>query len=329
MMRRTTAIAALCALAGIAGGAAMVAAQQQPMFRARRDVVRVDVLVTDHGRPVRGLTAADLVVLDNGAAQDIDSVSSDDAQVNAVMALDVSGSVAGDRLDHLRGASRALIKALKKDDRSALLSFSDIVELDAALTPDLPGVLASLERIHAGGGTALQDAAYAGLALGESDAGRSLLIVFSDGFDTASWLTADAVLDIGKRSEAVVYGVSVRKPNPALQLSGQSNVPVNLRDSFARNAQARAETLYGAKVGDSKPVFLRDLSAATGGSLIEIESTKNLDALFVSVLDEFRQRYLVSYSPKGGLTPGWHKIEVRVKSRGGLTIKARPGYQAG
>ena len=54
-----------------------------------------------------------------------------------------------------------------------------------------------------------------------------------------------------------------------------------------------------------------------------IESTKNLDALFVSVLEEFRQRYLVSYSPKGGLTPGWHKLEVRVKGRKGLTIKAR------
>lgn len=310
-------------------GVAMMAAQQQPIFRARRDIVRVDVLVTDHGRPVTGLSVSDLQVLDNGIPQDIDSVSADEGQVNAVVALDVSGSVAGDRLEHLRGASRALIRALKKDDRSALLSFSNVVELDAELTPDLPGVLAALDRIHAGGGTALQDAAYAGLVLGESDAGRSLLILFSDGFDTASWLTPDAVLDIAKRSEAVAYGVSVRQTNPALQFVGQGDIPANLREGMLRNAQARAEALYGAKVSESKPVFLRDLSAATGGSLFEIESTKNLDALFVNVLDEFRQRYLLSYSPRGGLTSGWHKIEVRVKSRTGLTIKARPGYQAG
>jgi VWFA-related protein len=328
MTRRLTLRLVRAVLACIAGGGVMLA-QQQATFRVRRDVVRVDVLVTERGRPVKGLTAADLQVLDNGIAQEIDSVSTDDAQVNAVMALDVSGSVAGDRLDHLRGASRALIKALKKDDRSALISFSHIVELGAALTPDPGVVLGFLDRIHAGGGTALQDAAYAGLVLGESDAGRSLLIVFSDGFDTSSWLTPEAVLDIGKRSEAVVYGVSVRKPNPALELSGQVNVPVNRRDMFATNARMRAEALYGAKVEESKPIFLRDLSAATGGSLFEVESTKNLDALFVGVLDEFRQRYLVSYSPKGGLTPGWHKIEVRVKSRPGLVVKARPGYQAG
>ena len=78
------------------------------------------------------------------------------------------------------------------------------------------------------------------MMLGESDAGRALLIVFSDGVDTSSWLSADAVLDAAKRSDVVVYGVSV-------------------------TAQSRL-----------KPEFLRDLTSLTGGRLFEIEKTANL-----------------------------------------------------
>jgi hypothetical protein len=50
--------------------------------------------------------------------------------------------------------------------------------------------------------------------------------------------------------------------------------------------------------------------------------------MFVGVLEEFRQRYLLSYSPQGVPTGGWHRLEVRVKRRG-ATVKARPGYLAG
>ena len=129
-----------------------------------------------------------------------------------------------------------------------------------------------------------------GLILGESDAGRALMIVFSDGLDTASWLTPEQLLDTGRRSDAVVYGVSVTSP--------------------------------------VKVTFLRDLAALTGGSLVEVESTKDLDALFLTVLDEFRQRYLLSFTPRGVSTQGYHRFEVRVKGRD-VKVKARPGYLAG
>ena len=46
------------------------------------------------------------------------------------------------------------------------------------------------------------------------------------------------------------------------------------------------------------------------------------------MLQEFRQRYLVSYTPRGVAKDGWHRLEVRVRNRR-ATIKARPGYLAG
>jgi hypothetical protein len=81
-------------------------------------------------------------------------------------------------------------------------------------------------------------------------------------------------------------------------------------------------------VGPAKAEFLRDLTSFSGGRLFEMDKTANLSATFVSILEEFRHRYLVSYTPRGVSKEGWHRLEVRVKGRR-ATIKARPGYLAG
>jgi hypothetical protein len=46
--------------------------------------------------------------------------------------------------------------------------------------------------------------------------------------------------------------------------------------------------------------------------------------LFTSALDEMRARYLVTFAPRSP-TPGWHELKVSVR-RGGVDVKARPGY---
>jgi Ca-activated chloride channel homolog len=270
-------------------GTPQVSAQTQPpTFTSKIEAVRVDALVTDRGQPVLGLKAGDFEILDNGVPQQVDLVSYEQIPLNVILAFDMSDSVAGQRLDHLRGASAALLVALKKNDQAALVTFSSEVALNAPLTGDVAAVRSALDQATGAGTTALVDGAYAGLVVGESDVGRSLLIVFSDGLDTGSWLTSDAVLDIAKRCDVVVYGVSV---------------------------------------GRIKPEFLSELTSLTGGRLFEVEKTSNLAGIFLDVLQEFRQRYLVSYTPKGVAKDGWHRLDVRVKKKG--TVKARPGYLAG
>jgi VWFA-related protein len=264
-----------------------VAAPQQPNFSTRREAVRVDVLVTDRGQPIAGLGPADFDLLDNGVAQHVDLVSFEQIPLNVVLAFDTSDSVTGDRLDHLRTAGEAVLSGLKRGDQAALVTFSHIVAQRAPLSGELDGVRRALAQPTQPGETSLVDGVYTALTIGESDVGRALVIVFSDGLDTASWLSADMVLETAKRSDAVVYGVSL-----------------------------------GGRVR-----FLRDI-AFTGGSVIDVDSTKNLSAVFLKILDEFRHRYLVSFSPEGVSGSGWHRLEVKLKSRG-ATIKARPGYLRG
>ena len=263
---------------------------QAPAFTAKIEAVRVDVLVTDNGQVVRGLGPVDFELLDNGVPQDVALVSFDQIPLNVILALDMSDSVAGERLEQLRGAGGGLLAALKKDDQAALISFSHAVQLGARLTADVATVRQALGSASGTGMTALVDGTYAGIMIGESDAGRGLLIVFSDGVDTSSWLRADAVLDAARRADVVVYGVSV--------------------------------------VSRLKPEFLREVTSLTGGRLFEIEKTANIAATFLGILDEFRHRYLVSYTPKGVAKDGWHKLDVRLKNRR-ATVKARPGYLAG
>jgi len=272
--------------------AAVSAAPAGQRFTARVDVVRVDVLVTERGAPVRGLQAGDFEVRDNDVLQQIDLVDPDAASVNAILALDLSQSVVGEQLVHLRRAGHALVDALKPTDQAALIGFSHLIVLGSTLTRDLDRVHDALNRTTAIGMTSVADACFTSLILSESDPGRALVLVFSDGVDTASWLSTDAVLDIAKRSDAVVYGISAT-----------------------------------SAASGPKSTFLQDLSSATGGSLLEISSTRDLSRDFLSVLEEFRQRYLLSYTPRGVSREGYHRLSVKVKGRD-VKVKARPGYLA-
>ena len=286
-------IAAALAIASLAPAAASPPAgpsAQTAVFSSRVEAVRVDVLVTRGGHPVRDLRPQDFEVLDNGVPQQVDFASFETIPLNVVLALDMSSSVAGERLDHLRDAGRALLNGLKPDDHAALVTFGHVLTIRSELTREHRRVRLALDSTTARGYTALVDASYAALLLGESDAGRALVIVFSDGLDTSSWLTSDEVLKTARRSDGVVYGVSVR--------------------------------------GSARPEFLKGLSDTTGGDLLQVESIKDVGATFVAVLEEFRHRYLVSYSPRGVAKDGWHRLEVRVKTPG-ASVKARPGYLAG
>ena len=181
---------------------------QQP-FRSGVDVVRVDALVTDGHRPIAGLKAADFELLDNGVPQQIDSVALDSQPLAVVLVLDTSGSVAGNKMAHLAAAVGVLLKGLRPADRAALVTFSHRLWLPAPLSSNLGQIRAMLANVTAQGGTALNDAVYAGMALSDTADSKPLVLVFSDGIDNASWLEADAVESAARRADAVVDGVAV------------------------------------------------------------------------------------------------------------------------
>lgn len=276
----------------------------QDRFRTGTDAVRVDVLVSDGNRPVTGLDASDFTLLDNGVPQAIDVLAVEHVPVSMMLALDTSESVAGRPLRSLIQAAGAASSALGTDDRASLLTFSEEVRLRApwARGSGLAGILPSLT---AGGATSLVDAAFAAITLREAAPDRRhLLLLFTDGDDTSSWLPWRAVLDGARRSDVVVYGVTLDDP----RRSGRS-MPL---PAFVRGEEAPTD-------------FLARLADATGGRVFRARNVEGLRDTFTRVVQEFRGRYLLTYSPRNVDTPGWHTLEVKLR-RGKGDVRARRGY---
>jgi hypothetical protein len=176
----------------------------------------------------------------------------------------------------------------------AVIVHTDIVTLDgglAMLPPGQPTTAADPMRVMVGDGqarghTALIEAALSAVLLADGDPGRNLVVMFSDGADTASFVPADRVIETARRSWPLVYAVAARRD-------------------------------------DSR--FLRDLATVTGGRLVETDDATDPGASLRTILDEVRRRYLVTFTPAGVERGGWHRLDVRVTRRG-ARVHARTGY---
>jgi VWFA-related protein len=263
-------------------------AGQKPTFSVASDEVRVAIHVTENGKPVGNLGSADFEIFDNGVPQEIQYAKfQQQMPLSTTLVFDMSQSVEGSLLFYLKQASFGLLADFKERDLAALITFNNKVVLASPFTRDFKQVKQVLDRTQPFGNTSLIDASYAGLVLAKTKSEQSLIIIFSDGQDTTSWLTSEAVLKTAKRNEVVVYAVST------------DLIP--------------------------KKTFLDDLTDLTGGSLFQVESITDLPSVFLGILKEFRQRYLVTYTPRGVTESGWHKLDVRVKNRP-AKVRARTGY---
>jgi Ca-activated chloride channel family protein len=300
-------------LAGVAMASCVVVSTlaRQQRFAVTVDGVAVDVLVTRDRRPVKGLTAADFRLRDNGVPQRVESVMIEDVPITLFLVLDVSDSVKGELLSRLESAAKAAADALRPDDRAGLMTFSDRVRMIVA-PPSDPKMLADrLGTLEAGGATTLYDATFAAVALRQRIPGRTVVLVFSDGDDTASWLDPLDVLNAAQRSDIVVYAVT-RKRGFRYATGEDAQTRKIERSQFAADPQ-----LFGR-------LYLSQLVEETGGSVFTADSSGLPDA-FAGVVNEFRSRYVLTYSPKDVAPGGWHTIEVTLNGRKG-DVQARRGY---
>jgi VWFA-related protein len=282
-----------------------------PRFRVGVESVSVDVLVTDGNRAVAGLRASDFELRDSGVAQTIAATEMNDVPLSLLVALDTSSSVQGPMLRRLAEATRAAVDLLKPVDRAALVTFSHVLALRAGWGASPEALHTALAQAEGTGFTSLNDAAFAALTLRDDRPGtRSLVLLFSDGEDSMSWLPEQAVVEKARRTDAVVYTVG------------------NVDHTSGRS------TRYGAEVQlwprDPRQLreassFFRELAEITGGHTFRVPQEDDLRETFARIVTDFRSRYVLTYTPAGVDHAGWHPIEVKVKGRRGR-VTARRGY---
>jgi VWFA-related protein len=299
---------------------ALLAQQTQPTFTGGTDAVLLDVQVSRSGKPVPNLTAADFTVRDTDVVQHAELLSLDKLPVNLLLVLDTSASVRGPALEQLKAAAKGAVTALRTDDQAALLTFSHNVELHANWTNNRDDLTRAINRVVAQGSTSLADAAFTALAYRTKPGARTLILFFTDGDDTASWLSFHDLIPVARRSEAVVFGVMLTAPTHA----GSAMTSLFGPGHASGQVQAEVEKWFTEEPSLYRAAMLPLLSIETGGESLQAADTGKLLPAFVDIVSRFSQRYVLSFTPSGVAPNGWHPIEVVVK--GGGDVSVRRGY---
>jgi VWFA-related protein len=190
------------------------------------------------------------------------------------------------------------------------MTFTERISRASPWQSDRGPVRETIDRLRADGTTSLFDAASAALLQRDPEAGRrNLVILFTDGADTASWLPDAAALDLARRTDAVVYCVAFdREGDPGLSLKYRSGIRIAPHQPIISSAD-----------------FLAELSSRTGGESLGT-TVPTLRKVFQRIVQDFRTRYVLTYVPRGVPESGWHPIDIQIKGRR-AHVTARRGYQ--
>jgi VWFA-related protein len=261
--------------------------------RIRTEAVLVPVIVTDGGKFVRGLKAADFEITEDGVQQPIASLASEDAPLDLVLAIDVSGSMEH-ALDSVKVAVKRLLSKLRHGDAATLVGFNDTMFLATEREKDEAARERAVDLLSAWGGTALYDATVRSVDLVSKEWGRKGIVFFSVGDDHNSLTSREAATARVQASDAMLYTVGF----------GAGATVAGLRNS------------------------LESYAHATGGRAFFPQRPQELDGAFDQIVAELANQYVLSYAPANPQQDNrWHTIKVRVK-KGKYDIRARQGYRA-
>jgi VWFA-related protein len=276
--------------------------ESQAVFRARTESVAISTTVKRGNAPVANLTAKDFVLTDNGVPQSVEAVTIESVPLDVTLFMDTSGSTAG-ALDRMKSNVQAIAKMLRPDDQFRLLTIG--LSVETPVPWQRAGNPISLEMKAVPGISLVYDALFVALAHAPDAGRRHLVVAMTDGRDCGSLLDGARVLDAGGRSEAVLHWIYVSS-----------------QGEFDRQAVGAWCTPNDAGEVD----FIEQTAVRTGGDLHRSRFGDPAVRTFAHILDEFRQSYVLRYSPQGVTGKGWHAVAVQIPTQPALTVKARSGY---
>jgi Ca-activated chloride channel family protein len=242
--------------------------------------------VTDLGRD-------DLRILEDGVAQTLIDFHAEERPLNIAILLDTSGSMVG-RIDEVHAAASAFVDALRPDDRALVIDFNDKVFLIQDLTGDAALLKEAITSTTAIGGTAIFDALHAAYRKLDGIDGRRVIVLLSDGTDSASQFSFERVAEEARAKNVLIYSIA---------LGGGAGDPPRKR-------------------------VLQEFSDVTGGRFYFVKTATELGDVYRRIAEELGRQYYITYSTKNEAWDGrWIKVEVEAL-RPGIEIRSRRGYFA-
>jgi len=271
---------------------------QQPTFKAGTQIVPLYVTVQDvEKRLVPDLAKEDFDVLDNGAPVTLTLFQNEPEPFSVVVMLDTSGSMTL-TIDLLQDAAEQFVIRLMPADKGIVGAFNDKIQFPIAdFTNSRDDLVGGIREVDYGNSTRLWDAAEASIEQLKRVSGRRVVLLFTDGDDTASKIGLGKVMDEARAAETMIYAIGLQ----SVYFNGQR--------------QVRSQPDKG----------LRKIADETGGGYFELKRTDDLGPTFTRVAQELHSQYVLGFAPA---TDGkLHKLEVRVK-KPGMTARARKSYLA-
>jgi len=238
-----------------------------------------------------GLTANNFEVYEDGKLQKIEKfVAPSELPLSIALLVDTSNSVKL-KLPFEKEAGEdfiATVTTYRKKDRILLGSFDSEVTLHQDFTDSQEVLVRSLRGLKAGGYTKLYDAVYRiieeKMANPENRDARRIIVILSDGEDTASQRSLKDAIEMGQHYDVTVFGISTKNFK-------------GVESGMVENA-------------DDKD--LRRLCEETGGQVFLPSQKLELFRSFSEVAQDLRHEYVIFYTPTNQARAG-KKREIKVK----------------
>lgn len=272
--------------------------QSEPATTLRVDVnlVNVFVTVTDaQGAPIGGLTKENFSLKEDDREQKIAIFDKESAlPLSIALSIDTSLSTRHDLPLEQASAKRFAHAILRPVDALCVYGFSEVVnESTRGYTADLRRIDEGIDHIRVGAATALYDAIYLASRALDHRKGRKIIVLITDGGDTASKIDYKQAVRAAEEAEAIVYSIII--------------VPI--------------ESSAGRETGGEHALI--QLSDDTGGKYYYATSTNDLDDAFHKISDELRTQYLLAYYPSQRTSfSEFRRIGVQVAG-----VPAAPSYR--
>lgn len=273
--------------------------ESSDVVRISSNLVPIPASVVDmKGYAVTNLKLEDFELLIDGQAKLISDIARADTPVRLAMLFDNSGSIDFARDFEKQAAIHFFRKVMRASDEAAIYS----VESDSYLAQPMTGDVRKLEQTIANfgkpeGATSLFDAIIDAAAYLKPYSGRRVIVIVSDGIETTSRADFETTLQRVLSQDCQVFVVQTGLYEGA-----------NLR---ALAAERRME----------------QLAWQTGGAAYKPKTAIDLETAFKQIAADLAQQYVLSYYQAEGHRDGrFHVIDLRIKSRKDVRVRARKVY---
>lgn len=317
-------------------------------FKSGVELINVTATVSDStGRFVSGLRKEDFLVYEDDQPVEVTHFNAERVPVSLGIALDTSGSMAGDKFREAESAlGRFLYELLDRDDEIFLYRFSNDATLIQGWTTDRQALSRAIGRIWPTGGTAMYDAVAEAVPLAQTGQNRKkALLVISDGNDTSSSTDIRDIKRLIRETEVLVYAIGIDgESQPILRRTPPQppRLPIPFPFPPTRGRGGRWPQILGGGGGGGQGgiwsrrprnddrvnvAALRDMTDESGGRTEVIRDARDLNPATANIADELSKQYYLGYAASGKKDGRWHSIRVEVRNRD-YRVRARRGYVA-